>query len=92
MSKSERRTRASTGLLFLLEHFEDIHTIVRWTRDKDAAKMRLMEELGMGEEAAVGIIDAGINDFTYEDLELVRADLARAQRIIRFFHGGKHNE
>ena len=72
-------------LLFLLEHFEDIHTIVRWTRDKDAAKMRLMEELGMREEAAASVIDAGIDDFTYENLDLVRADLVRAQRIIRFF-------
>ena len=79
-------------LQFFLEHFEDAVTIVRWTRDKDAAKARLMEELGMSEKAAESVIDARFDEITWEDLELVRPVLTRAQRIIRFFHGGKHDE
>ena len=61
----------------LYERFAAAHDIVRFTRDKSAAKQRLVEELHMKEETAENWINAGLDDFTYGEMELIKEDLDR---------------
>lgn len=59
------------------ERFAAAHDIVRFTRDKSAAKQRLVEELHMKEETAENWINAGLDDFTYGEMELIKEELDR---------------
>lgn len=61
----------------LYERFTAAHDIVRFTRDKAAAKERLVEELHIREETAERMINAGLDDISYGDLEVIKEDLDR---------------
>lgn len=61
----------------LYERFTAAHDIVRFTRDKTAAKERLVEELHIREETAESMITAGLDDISYRDLEVIKEDLER---------------
>ena len=75
LAKAEARKHIVEGLLIALDHLDEVVAIIRASKNRDEARVRLMERFGFSEKQVDAILDMRLYQLTGLEREKVEAEL-----------------
>jgi len=87
LAKAEARKHILEGLLIALDHLDDVVAIIRASKNRDEAKVRLIERFGFSDKQVDAILDMRLYQLTGLEREKVEAEFKELCVRIEYLQG-----
>lgn len=85
LAKAEERAHILEGLIIASDHIDEVVKLIRSSRTREEAKMRLMERFSLSEKQAQAIVDMRLGQLTGLDQDKLRNEYAEVEKMIAYY-------
>lgn len=85
LAKAEERAHILEGLIIASDHIDEVVKLIRSSRTREEAKIRLMERFSLSEKQAQAIVDMRLGQLTGLDQDKLRNEYAEVEKMIAYY-------